>query len=223
MPPPSAEYSTIHLAVARILHCNMMMPSPGTAMLKVLVVDNTPGRASALREALSGVRGIEVACTLESPFELLERVAEHKPDIILIDTESPSRDVLEQLAAVSSSAPRPVVIFSDDAKDSSIRAAIRAGVSAYVVEGISPRRLDPVMRVAIERFEADQALRAELFDTRAQLADRKVIERAKGIIMKQRGVSEEEAFRALRSLAMERSLKLGDVARQVIDIAGLLG
>jgi response regulator NasT len=115
-----------------------------------------------------------------------------------------------------------VVIFSDDAQGASIRAAIQAGVSAYVVEGISAKRLEPVMRVAIERFEADQALRAELSSAKLQLAERKLVERAKGIIMKQRGVSEEEAFRALRSLAMERSVKLADAARQVIDIAALL-
>lgn len=192
-------------------------------MLRVLVVDNTPDRASALRQALSQMPGVVVACTLETPLELLERVAEHRPDVVLIDTDSPSRDVLEQLAAVSSSAPRPVVLFSDDAENDSIRAAIKAGVSAYVVEGVSAKRLEPVMRVAIERFEADQALLAELSDAKSQLADRKVIERAKGIIMKQRGFTEEEAFRALRSLAMEKNLKLGDVARQVISISSLLG
>ena len=192
-------------------------------MLKVLVVDNTPGRASSLRQALSAMPGVEVTCTLESPFELFARVAEHRPDVVLIDTDSPSRDVLEQLAVMSSGAPRPVVLFSDDSQNDSIRAAIKAGVSAYVVEGVSPGRLEPVMRVAIERFEADQALLAELSDTKSQLADRKVIERAKGILMKQRGFTEEEAFRALRNLAMEKSLKLGEVARQVISISSLLG
>ena len=192
-------------------------------MLRVLVVDNTPGRASATRLAAGPMPGVVVACTLESPLELLARVAEHRPDIVLIDTDSPSRDVLEQLAAVSSSAPRPVVLFSDDAENDSIRAAIKAGVSAYVVEGVSAKRLEPVMRVAIERFEADQALLAELSDAKSQLADRKVIERAKGIIMKQRGFTEEEAFRALRNLAMEKNKKLGEIARQVISISTLLG
>lgn len=196
---------------------------PDTAMLKVLVVDDTPGRGSALRDALSAMEGVEVACMLESPLEILDRVAEHRPDVVLIDTASPSRDVLEQLAAVSSTAPRAVVIFTDDTKDSSIRAALRAGVSAYVVEGIAPGRLDPVMRVAIERFEADQALRAELAETRIQLSDRKDIERAKGIVMKQRGLSEEEAFRALRTMAMQKGMKLGDLARHVLDVAALLG
>jgi two-component system, response regulator / RNA-binding antiterminator len=197
------------------------MPRP--AVLRVLLVDTTPGRASSLRQALAAMEGVSVACALDSPFELLERVAEHKPDVILIEAESPSRDVLEQLAAVSSSAPRPIVVFAEDAGDTAIRDAIRAGVSAYVVDGLAASRIDPVIRVAIERFQADQALRAELTDARVQLADRKVIERAKGIIMKQRKVDEDEAFRALRTLAMERGIRLGDAARQVIDIAALLG
>lgn len=192
-------------------------------MLKVLLVDDTPDRASALKDALSAMEGVEVTCTLESALQLPERVAEHRPDIVLIDTESPSRDVLEQLAAVSSSAPRPVVLFSDDGQDEAIRAALKAGVSAYIVDGISPRRLDPIMRIAMERFQADQQLRAELEETRTRLAERKVIERAKGIVMRQRNCSEEEAFASLRSLAMQRGVKLGEVAQQVIDVAALLG
>ena len=191
--------------------------------MRVLLVDDTPDRASALKEALSTMEGVEVACTLESPFELSGRVLEHRPDIVLIHTDSPSRDVLEQLAAVSSSAPRPVVIFTGDAQDDVIRAALKAGVSAYIVDGLAPARLDPIMRVAVERFTADQKLRAELHDTRTELADRKVLERAKGILMKRRGMSEDEAFSALRSLAMERGIRLGEAARQVIDVSTLLG
>ena len=192
-------------------------------MLKVLLVDDTPDRASALKAALSAMEGVEVTCTLESALQLPERVAEHRPDIVLIDTESPSRDVLEQLAAVSSTAPRPVVLFSDDGQDEAIRAALRAGVSAYIVDGIAAGRLDPIMRIAMERFQSEQQLRTELEDTRSRLAERKVIERAKGIVMKQRGCTEEEAFASLRSLAMQRGSKLGEVAQQVIDVAGLLG
>jgi response regulator NasT len=192
-------------------------------MLKVLLVDDTPGRASALKLALSAMEGVEVACTLESPLELLRRVGEHRPDIVLIDTESPSRDVLEQLAAVSSSAPRPVVMFTGDADGEAIRASLRAGVSAYIVDGISETRLAPIMRVAMERFEGDQKLRAELEDTKTKLEERKLVERAKGILMKQRDTSEEEAFALLRSLAMQRGIRLGEAARQVIDVASLLG
>jgi two-component system, response regulator / RNA-binding antiterminator len=192
-------------------------------MLKVLLVDDTPDRASALKEALLRMEGVSVACTLESPLELLRRVAEHQPDVVLIDTDSPSRDVLEQLAAVSSNAPRPVVMFTEDAQDEAIRAALKVGVSAYIVDGIAPQRLDPIMRVAIERFGAEQQLRAELEETRSRLAERKLVERAKGILMKQRGTSEDEAFALLRSHAMQRGIRLGEAAQQVIDVSALLG
>ncbi len=192
-------------------------------MITVLIVDHTQARASALRDALAVMEGVRVACTLDSPLELPARVAEFKPDVVLIDTESPSRDVLEQLAVMNASAPRPVVMFSDDAGDQPIRDAIRAGVSAYIVDGLAPGRLQPIMRVAMERFDAEQRLRAELVDTKEKLASRKVVERAKGILMKQRGVSEDEAFAMLREHAMARGLKLADAAKQVIDISSLLG
>jgi len=192
-------------------------------MLKVLLVDETPDRASALRDALAATGAATVACILESPLELLRHVEEHAPDVVLIETDSPSRDVLEQLAAVSGRAPRPVVLFAEDAQGEAIRAALKAGVSAYIVDGIAPHRLAPIMKVAIERFEADQRLRAELADTRLKLSERKEIERAKGILMKQRAITEDEAFAMLRSLAMERGVRLGEAARQVIDVARLLG
>lgn len=191
--------------------------------LKVLLVDDRRDRASALEGTLSNMEGVTVACTLESPLELLARIEEHRPDIVLIDTESPSRDVLEQLAAVSNAAPRPVVLFTDDSQAGAIRSALRAGVSAYVVDGLAPGRLDPIMRVAMERFETEQQLRAELEDTKSRLAERKLIERAKGILMKQRRCTEEDAFVALRSLAMQRGIRLGEAAQQVIDVASLLG
>jgi response regulator NasT len=150
-------------------------------------------------------------------------VAELRPDVVLIDTESPSRDVIEQLAAMKSDAPRPVVMFSDDAENDVIRSVLRAGVTTYVVDGLSAARLKPILTVAMERFETEQALKRELADTRTQLADRKDIERAKGIIQKQRAVPEEEAFSSLRKLAMDRNVTLGEAARQVIEVAKLLG
>ena len=192
-------------------------------MLKVLLVDETPEGSSGLRQALEGVDGVAVACALDAPMELLERIDEHRPDIVLIGTESPSRDVLEQLAAVSATAPRPVVMFTGDGKHDAIRASLRAGVSAYIVDGVAPERLAPIMRVAIERFEAEQRLRAELEETKTRLEERKLVERAKGILMKQRATSEDEAFARLRTLAMQRGIRLGEAARQVIDVASLLG
>lgn len=193
------------------------------AVLTVLVVDDRPGRASALVHALASVDGVRVACAMESPLELARRVAEHQPDVVLIETGSPSRDVLEQLAVMSAAAPRPVVLFTDDGHDDSIRAAIGAGVSAYIVDGLAPQRLAPIMRVAMERFQAEQRLRAELETTKLALEERKVVERAKGILVKQRAIDESEAFALLRRHAMDRGIRLAEAAKQVIDIAQLLG
>jgi response regulator NasT len=173
--------------------------------------------------SLSGIEGVQIAHTIDTPMEMLRSIQSHQPDVVLIDTESPSRDVLEQLAAVSANAPRPVVMLTGDAHDDAIRAALGVGVSAYVVDSMDPRRLGPIIRVAIERFQGEQRLRAELESTRTQLAERKLVERAKGILMKQRGCTEDEAFASLRSLAMHKGLRLGEVSQQVIDVAGLLG
>jgi two-component system, response regulator / RNA-binding antiterminator len=192
-------------------------------MLQVLLVDDTPDRASALHHALASVKGVSVAGVLDSPLELMRKVHELRPDVVLIATDSPSRDVLEQLAVVSSEAPRPVVLFTDDAHEESIRASIRVGVSAYIIDGIAPARLEPILRVAMERFESDQRLRAELSNTKRTLAERRVVERAKGILMKQRGMDEEAAYTALRKLAMERGIRVGEAAQQVVDVTSLLG
>lgn len=192
-------------------------------MIKILLVDDTPDRVSALEQALGMLEGVEVACALESAVELAARVAEHRPDIVLIETQSPSRDALEQLAAVSATAPRPVVVFSGDAQNDVIRAALDSGVSAYIVDGLAPERLDSIMRVAMRRFEAEQELRAELADTKSRLAERKLVDRAKGILMKHRGIAEDEAYAWLRASAMQRGVRLGEAARQVIDAAALLG
>jgi response regulator NasT len=175
-----------------------------------------------LQEALAA-GGFDVAFSLDAPLELHARVAELRPDVVLIETESPSRDVIEQLAAMKSDAPRPVIMFSDDAENDVIRRVLRAGVTTYVVDGLSPARLQPILTVAIERFEAEQAMKRELDEARTQLADRKDIERAKGIIQKQRKVDEDEAFASLRKLAMDRNVTLGEAARQVVEIAKLLG
>ena len=188
----------------------------------MLLVHDTPHRG-AVESALGIAPGVEVTYTLDSPLEMLRTIERHEPDVVLIDTESPSRDVLEQLAAMSATAPRPVVMLTGDAHDEAIRAALGVGVSAYVVDDVEPRRLEPILRIAIERFHSEQRLRAELASTRTQLAERKVVDRAKGILMKQRGCDEQEAFAALRSLAMQRGIRLGEAAQQVIDIASMLG
>jgi response regulator NasT len=190
-------------------------------MLRVKLVDDAHKDVSLLKEGLLAAGYDVVQVTMSAP-ALLERVAAMQPDVIIIDTESPTRDTLEQLSFVSAQQPRPIVLFTEDRANATIQAAIKAGVSAYIVAGMQPERLRPILDVAVARFEQDQALRDELKSTQERLAERKVIERAKGILMKQKGIGEDDAFRLLRKLAMDRNRKLLDVAQQVIDITDLL-
>jgi response regulator NasT len=190
-------------------------------MLRVMLVDDTQKDVSLLKEAL-GAAGYEVVAEEWSPATLLERVGAVRPDVIIIDTDSPSRDVLEQVVMVSRDDPRPIVMFTDDANSETIQAAIRAGVTAYIVDGMQPERLKPILEVAQARFEADRALREELKTARGRLAERKIIERAKGIVMQQKQISEEDAYRLMRRLAMDRNLKLLEVAQQLINVTQLL-
>jgi len=190
-------------------------------MLRVMLVDDSHEEESPLKEGLVAA-GYDVVVVSALGLALAERVTELAPDVIIIDTESPSRDVLEHVSVVNARAPRPIVVFTDDRENASIQAALKAGVSAYVVAGIDAQRLQPILEVAVARFQHEQALREELRDAQTKLVERKTIERAKGILMEQKGVSEEHAYRLLRKLAMDRNAKLLDVAQQVVDVAKLL-
>ena len=190
-------------------------------MLRVMLVDEFSERSAPLRDFLQEA-GYEVVAQLSSTADLNPAVAQLQPDVIIIDTESPSRDTLEHICVVSRDDPRAIVMFTHDGETEKIRAATRAGVSAYVVGGLESARLRPILDAAMVRFEEYQALRNELASTSTRLAERKAIERAKGILMKQRGLDEEAAFQALRKMAMERGRKLGEIAQQVIDAAALL-
>ncbi|MER2602802.1 MAG: ANTAR domain-containing protein, partial [Candidatus Competibacter phosphatis] len=144
------------------------------------------------------------------------------PDVILIDIDLPDRDTLEQLRDVGRNQPKPIVMFAERSDSETTAAALRAGVSAYVVDDLNPRRLKPIMDVAIARFREYQALRRELEETRNQLADRKIVEKAKGLLMKQRNLSEQEAYQSLRKLAMDRNQRVGEVARTVVSLLEML-
>ena len=145
-----------------------------------------------------------------------------QPDVVIVDAESPTRDTLENLATLSARMPRPVVVFAEDADQTPMRRAIKAGVSAYVVAGLQTQRLAPVLQVAIARFEQDLALREELNKAQEQLASRKRIERAKGILMSEMWLEEDKAYQRLRKLAMDRGETLVQVAQLVIDAHDLL-
>ena len=190
--------------------------------LKVMLVDEDPDRAAGVRAALEA-NGCKVVSLLASTLEIYDAVVVISPDVIIIDTESPSRDSLESLAFVARDRPHPIVMFSGDRSSETIRAAIRAGVSAYVVDGLSEARLQPILDVAVERFAAEQTLKQELADAKTQLAGRKEVERAKGILMTQKNVPEEEAFQMLRRFAMDRGIKMADAAARVIEMASFIG
>jgi response regulator NasT len=189
--------------------------------LRVLLIDDGAHRASLIRDELTR-QGHLVVGVVDSALLIHDCVLRLQPDVVIVDSESPSRDTLENLAAVSSSCPRPVVVFSEDASQAPMQQALRAGVSAYVIAGLQPHRLMPVLQVAIARFEQDRALRLQLGDVQNQLVERKWIERAKGILMDDVGLSEEQAFRHLRKLAMDRGQRLAQVAEKVVEVRDLL-
>lgn len=184
--------------------------------MRVLVVDESPERAEVLREGLRQA-GHEVTASLSSPLALLKTIDELGPDVIVIDTDSPSRDVLEHLVVMSRHTPRPVVMFASDAAPETIREAVRAGVSAYVVDGLEKGRIKSIIDVAVARFEDFQRLRGELADATSKLTERKLVERAKGLLMKTRGLDEEAAYEVLRKSSMDRKMKLVEVAQLLID------
>ena len=193
-----------------------------TPRIKVLLVDDSPERTAILRAALEKAR-YRVAAVLESPLELLKAVEAHAPDIIIIDTDSPSRDVLEHVVMVSRDQPRPIVMFSSDGDSATIRDAVKAGVSAYIVDGLEAGRVKGIIDVAVARFDEYQRLVTELAEANLKLSERKLVDRAKGILMKSRGFDEDEAYHALRKLAMTRKKRMGDAAKMVIDMEDLLG
>ncbi len=189
--------------------------------VRVLLVDDDPERADWLMTALREA-GYEVVAHMDSAINLLAQVRRVKPDVIIIDSDSPDRDTLEHVCMVTRDDPRPIVMFTQDADQALMHEALKAGVHAYVVDGLSPERVRPVVNVALARFDQWQALRQELGQAQASLAERKVIERAKGILMKQRRCDEEEAYRLLRKVAMDKNQRLAQVAENIVEMAKLL-
>lgn len=195
--------------------------------LRVILIDDEPGRAAEVSAALRA-EGFAVVGLFPTGAGLQRQVAELQADVIVVDIESPDRDVLESMRQVSfgqgdGGQGRPVVMFAQDGAPETIRAAIEAGVSAYVVDGLKPERVKPVVDVAIARFAQFQELRTELDKAKSTLAERKLVERAKGILMKRRRCDEEEAYRLMRKMAMDQKSRLVDIANKIIEAAELLG
>lgn len=189
--------------------------------LRVLLIDRSPGRAAILEQALKDA-GYVVVAKLTGATDLYNEVERIEPDVIIIDLESPDRDTLEQMREISRDRPKPVVMFAEDDDGDTIRQAVKAGVSAYVVDGLSAKRIKPLMEVAIARFREYQALREELLHARVSLAERKVIEKAKGLLMQRRGMNEDEAYKALRRMAMDSNKRIAEVAENILAVADLL-
>ena len=190
-------------------------------MLRVLLVNDTNKQVGRLRAALIQA-GCEIVEEVTSALMIPKKVAELRADIVIIDTESPSRDVLEQICVVTQDEPRPIVMVSEDTQPAAIKAAIKAGVSAYVVEDIDAARLSAVLEVAQARFEQDQALMSQIRQAESKLNERKVVERAKGILMQLRGMTESEAYHAMRKMAMDRNIRIVDVAQKLLAMNDLL-
>ena len=187
-------------------------------MLRVLIIEDQPERLALLVPALEAADCLVMA-TLKTSGSLDAQVRALQPDAVIIATDSPDRDTLENICVANQGCPRPIVMFTDDSSRESIRAATQAGVTSYVVDGIAPARIRSILDVAVSRFEAHQALIDQLEQTRLELSERKLIDEAKALLIKQTGASEPEVYREMRRAAMDRGLKLADIARQVLGRA----
>ena len=198
----------------------------GATTLSVLIVTDPCAEASDDAIAISGALadvGHLVLGVRAGDASLPDAMARLRPDVVVVKSDSAVRDVLEHIVIATRDARRPIVMFTDDPDRPTMRSAIGAGVSAYVVKGLKPERVQAVIDVAVERFAGEQALRNELDAARIELADRKAIDRAKRLLMSRKGLSEPEAHRFLQDLAMKKGLKLRDAAERVIDVESLLG
>lgn len=189
--------------------------------LKIVIVDESPIRAAILEEGLREAGHAHVVHISETA-NLLARVYALDPDVILIDLENPSRDILEQMFQVSRIVKRPVAMFVDQSDSASIQAAVDAGVSAYIVDGLKKERITHILDLCISRFNAFARLQNELEQTRGALEERKIIDRAKGVLMKMKNLDEEQAYALLRRTAMNENKKIVDIAQSVLTAAEML-
>ncbi|MEL6980117.1 MAG: ANTAR domain-containing protein [Pseudomonadota bacterium] len=192
-----------------------------TGSLKIAVVEPDRDRAMLIVDGLREAGDYEVAVVGDAA-ALARKIAELAPDLVLIDLENPSRDTLEELATASTPLERPVAMFVDRSEDALTKAAIEAGVSAYVVDGLKKERIKPILDAAITRFNMVSRIRKELDATKAALAERKMIDRAKGVLMSARGLSEDEAYSLLRKTAMDQGKRIAEVASALVTAAELL-
>ena len=178
-------------------------------------------RSRALRIGLLET-GFNLIASLPADVFLADRIKQLQPDLIIVDAESEARDALEHVVFATRDERRPIVLFTDDSDTSHVRDAVAVGVSAYIVDGLSSKRIRPILDVAMARFEYEQNLRLERDDAKSALAERTLIDRAKALLMERQGLNEKEAFSKLRKAAMDQGIKLGEVAKRMLDMAHLL-
>lgn len=189
-------------------------------MIRIMLVDDQPARFQVLEEALTA-QGYKVVAKVTTADNIQAEVELSQPDVIIADLDNPGRDTLESMQAITRKRPRPIVMFTNDGDAATIELAVKSGVTAYIVDGMSTDRIRPILDVAIMRFREFQTLRSELEMTRMQLSERKLIDKAKGLLMK-KGMSEDQAYHRLRKMAMDRNMKLPELARSIIAAAELL-
>lgn len=188
---------------------------------RVMLIDHTPAQSLILEQALLD-QGLVVVCRLATAQGLIKNVEVHQPDIIIMLLESPDRDTLDNMTVLSQHNPKPVIIFAADNDSQVISQAIQAGANAYVVDDLNTKRIKPIIDAASARFDEHQALKKELKQAQDQLADRKVIDKAKGLLMKTKGLDEEQAYHAMRKMAMDQSKPLADIAKNILSVMALL-
>jgi response regulator NasT len=189
--------------------------------IKIVIVDENPIRAAILEDGLREA-GFTQVVRIEETANLLARIYALDPEVILIDLESPSRDVLEQMFQVSRVVRRPIAMFVDSSDSASIQASVDAGVSAYIVDGLKKERMKHILDLCISRFNAFARLQTELDKTKTQLEERKVIDRAKGILMKAKDLTEEQAYSLMRKTAMNENKKIAEIAQSIVMASDLL-
>ncbi|MES2978085.1 MAG: ANTAR domain-containing protein [Pseudomonadota bacterium] len=212
------------------------MSTPASKSLRLVIIAPEMGDLDAADEAAVELaersrqlriglleNNYNIVAVLPADTFLYERLAQLQPDMIIVDAESEARDSLEHVVMATRDERRPIVLFTNDNDTTHVKDAVAAGVSAYIVAGLSPDRIRPILEVAMARFEHEQGLRRELADVRTELQDRKTIDRAKGMLMQRQGLSEKEAYEKLRKAAMDKGMRLGEVAQRILDVADLLG
>lgn len=190
--------------------------------MRIAIVDESAPRASIIEEGLATLSGCEIF-TLTSRTGLVAKIAEIAPDVIFMDLGNPSRDVLEEYFAVSRALDHPIAIFVDESDDEQIAASIDAGVSTYVVDGLAAKRIEPLLKMTIRRFQAFARLEADLAEAQGRLAERDTIDKAKRILMNSKGINEPAAYAELRKKAMSTNRRIADIAEAVVTAHDLMG